>query len=187
MSQSCASSSIQSKHLIMIPISEEPAFTKHLCGARSQDTPGRTWKNYQQRDSDTLWRTSRNARLRKRGGGHGKIPLTRVGLAPTYASRIFYPTTRACGTPFAGKPRNYPPANPSGSCVLQVWCYRRPAFSLTPLIRCLLGSLFSSLIEPSRFLSLLSLVVHVWFLAMAFVSFKAFDILMVRSPQSEMY
>lgn len=68
----------------------------------------------------------------------------RSRVSPTYASRIFYhcPRTRLHDTPFAGKPRNYPLANPSGSCVLQVWCHQRPALSLTPPIRYRLGSLF---------------------------------------------
>lgn len=53
------------------------------------------------------------------------IPLTRV--AWNYASRIFPPAGWQYGRgarprmPFVEKPRNYPSANLSGSCVIQVW------------------------------------------------------------------
>lgn len=142
----------------MMPISEEPGVyeTPVWCSIA-----GHSWKRAtSSRDSDTLWRASRNARLRKRGVGHRKIPLTRVALAPTYASRIFYhsPTTRPHGTRHLRESHAIIRRQIRAAAVYSKFGAIQvpPSLSHTPPIRCLLGSLSSSLIGPSRFLSLLS-------------------------------
>lgn len=159
-----------------MPISEESAFTKLVWCSIA----GHFWKRTINSGIPTLFGAPLETLTCESEATATARFRSRVSHSPTYASRIFYhcPTTRSCSTPFVGKPRNYPLANPSGSCVLQVWCHRSPAFSLTPLICCLLGSLSS----PSNRLAFFLLSRGVRFLALVFVSFKALDILMVRSP-----
>jgi len=176
MSQLRAPSGIQSKHLIVMPISEESAFTKPVWCLIA----GHFWKRTINNGIPTLFGAPLETLACESEATATARFRSRVSHSPTYASRIFYhcPTTWSYGTPFAGKPRNYPLANPSGSCVLQVWCHRSPAFSLlTPLICCLLGSLSFSLNRLAFFL----LSRGVRFLALVFVSFKALDVLMMRS------
>lgn len=77
------------------------------------------------------------------------IPLTRV--AWNYASRIFPPAGWQYGRgarprmPFVEKPRNYPSANLSGSCVIQVWSLPP---SLAPTHPLLLPPVFSTSFPP---------------------------------------
>lgn len=144
-------------------------------------TVGYFWKRTTSSGIPTLARLSKRLLAKARRRPPQDSAHACRALAPTYAFRIFYhcPTTRSyaiCGKTTqlsAGKSERQlctPNLVPSKS---------RPLSHISDL---LLGSLSSLLIERSRFFLLLSRAVRAWFLAMAFVSFKALDVLMVHSP-----
>lgn len=166
-------------NLIMMPISEEPAFTKHPCGARSQDTSGRelpaaripTLFGAPLETPDCESEAAATARSRSR------VSRTRADLCILYF--LPRPTTRSyaiCGKATqlsAGKSERQ-------LCTPSLVPPKSPAFSLTPPI-CLFDSLSSSLIERSRFFFRYSREPFACgFFAMAFVSFKALDVLMAH-------
>lgn len=151
----------------------ESAFTKPSCSLAE-----RSWSRAtKRRDSDALWRASRNARLRKRGGGRRKIPLTRVAdlcisyflsLPDNAVARVRH--LRASRAIIRWQIR-------AAAVCSKFGAHRRPAFSLTPLIRCLL--FFFSPSSDLAFFRCSREPFPNGFLAMAFVFFRALDVLMM--------
>ena len=108
MSQSCASNSIQSKHLITMLISKKP-FTIYMVSYVWYSITGYSWKRITINEIIPNFRYSL-ACLLKAFACESETAATakfrsRVSYSRILASRIFYhySTTRSYGTPFAGK------------------------------------------------------------------------------------
>lgn len=83
--------------------------------------------------------------------------------------------------PFVEKPRNYPPANLNGSCVLQVWSLPLSLLLSIRLTTAPVLLIFKSLSSRSSLLRYALLrSARVRSLAAIFVSFKAVDVLIGR-------